>query len=59
MNSLKSVVANVPSLTKALVTTLVCTSLASYIYIYRLELNAEPDHPPVPVCPFIGLLPGL
>jgi hypothetical protein len=57
--TIKSLVANVPSLTKALVSTVLCLSIASYIYIYRLKLDADPDTTPLSISPFIGLLPGL
>ncbi|KAK4509023.1 uncharacterized protein ATC70_007372 [Mucor velutinosus] len=56
--TIKSLVANVPSLTKALVSTVLCLSIASYIYIYRLQLDADPDTTPLSISPFIGLLPG-
>jgi hypothetical protein len=57
--SIKAIVANVPSLTKALVSTVLCLSLGSYVYIYRLQTEADPDTIPLSICPFIGLLPGL
>ncbi|KAI7904441.1 eukaryotic integral membrane protein-domain-containing protein [Cokeromyces recurvatus] len=55
---MKSVIANVPHLTKALVATVLCLSITSYVYIYRLKLNADPDNLPLSICPFIGLVPG-
>lgn len=57
--SIKAIVANVPSLTKALVSTVFLCSMASYIYIYRLKSEADPDSIVLSICPFIGLLPGL
>ncbi|OBZ80275.1 hypothetical protein A0J61_11676, partial [Choanephora cucurbitarum] len=56
--ALKTIVANVPSVTRALVLTLLSLSIASYVYIYRLQLEADADTPIVSICPFIGLLPG-
>lgn len=50
-----NLVTNVPSLTKALVSTLFCVSVGCYVYIYRTSL----DEPKQIVCPFIGLVPGL
>ncbi|CEG70435.1 hypothetical protein RMATCC62417_06333 [Rhizopus microsporus] len=49
-----NLVTNVPSLTKALVSTLFCVSVGYYVYIYRTSL----DEPKQTVCPFIGLVPG-
>jgi hypothetical protein len=57
--SIKAIVANVPSLTKALVSTVLCFSIASYVYIYRLRLEADPETEVLSICPFIGLVPGL
>ncbi|KAI9278971.1 eukaryotic integral membrane protein-domain-containing protein [Phascolomyces articulosus] len=58
--TLKSAFSNIPPLTKALVTSLIVLSCASYIYIYRLQLNADdPDAVLFLGCPFIGVLPGL
>lgn len=57
--TIKAIVANVPSLTKALVTILVCFSMASQVYIYRLKQEADPESIVLSICPFIGLLPGL
>ncbi|KAI7884262.1 DUF1751-domain-containing protein [Lichtheimia hyalospora FSU 10163] len=59
--SLKSALSNIPSLTKAFVTTLVALSCTSYIYTYRLQLTADdPTETNVFLgCPFIGVLPGL
>lgn len=59
--TLKSALSNIPSLTKAFVTTLVALSCTSYIYSYRLQLSAD-DSTETNVflgCPFIGVLPGL
>lgn len=50
---------NVPSLTKALVSSVFCLSTVSFIYIYRLKLEQETDQIPLSICPYIGLLPGL
>ncbi|KAG0180543.1 hypothetical protein DFQ29_000496 [Apophysomyces sp. BC1021] len=55
----KAAVSNVPPLTKALVTTLIVLSSASYLYIYRQQTYAVPDAIILPLCPFIGLVPGL
>ena len=56
----KSAFSNIPPLTKALVTSLIVLSCASYIYIYRLQLNADdPETSLFQGCPFIGVLPGL
>ncbi|EIE87993.1 hypothetical protein G6F46_011371 [Rhizopus delemar] len=49
---------NVPSLTKALVSSVFCLSTVSFIYIYRLRLEQETDQIPLSICPYIGLLPG-
>lgn len=57
--TIKAIVANVPSLTKALVSTLLCLSIASQIYIYRLNQESDPESIILSICPFIGLLPGL
>lgn len=57
--SVKAIIANVPSLTKALVSTVLGCSLAAYVYIYRLQVDADPDTEILSICPFIGLLPGL
>lgn len=59
--TLKSALSNIPSLTKAFVTTLVALSCTSYIYIYRLQLTADDPAETNAFlgCPFIGILPGL
>lgn len=57
--NIKAIVANVPSLTKALVSTVLCFSIISYVYIYRLQTDADSDTVPLSICPFVGLLPGL
>ncbi|KAF7728102.1 hypothetical protein EC973_006617 [Apophysomyces ossiformis] len=55
----KTTLYNVPPLTKALVTTLIVLSTASYLYIYKQQLDQDPDENLLPLCPFIGLLPGI
>lgn len=57
--TIKNMVANVPSLTKALVSFVICLSLASQIYVYRLKQASDPETTVLNICPFIGLLPGL
>lgn len=57
--SVKAIIANVPSLTKALVSAVLGCSLAAYVYIYRLQVDADPETVILSICPFIGLLPGL
>ncbi|KAI8143946.1 eukaryotic integral membrane protein-domain-containing protein [Fennellomyces sp. T-0311] len=57
-----SAFSNIPPLTKALVTSLIVLSCASYIYIYRLRVNADDPDSEANLfqgCPFIGVLPGL
>lgn len=56
--SVKAIIANVPSLTKALVSAVLGCSLAAYVYIYRLQVDADPETVILSICPFIGLLPG-
>ncbi|KAI8049441.1 eukaryotic integral membrane protein-domain-containing protein [Gilbertella persicaria] len=56
--AIKTMVANVPSVTRALVLIVLSLSISSYVYIYRLQLEADPDTPVLSICPFIGLLPG-
>ncbi|ORY95400.1 eukaryotic integral membrane protein-domain-containing protein [Syncephalastrum racemosum] len=59
--TIRTAFSNIPPLTKAMVTTLLVLSCASYIYSYRAQLNAEDDPSTTAFlgCPFIGLLPGL
>ncbi|KAI8388849.1 eukaryotic integral membrane protein-domain-containing protein [Radiomyces spectabilis] len=57
--ALKASLSNVPSLTKALVTSVVLLSGASYVYIYRQQLNAVPEATIPNICPLIGLVPGM
>ncbi|KAG1468595.1 hypothetical protein G6F56_003745 [Rhizopus delemar] len=51
-----NLLANVPSLTKVLVSTVLLVSITSYIYTYQQIL--EDDQTPLAICPYIGLLPG-
>ncbi|GAA5816155.1 hypothetical protein MFLAVUS_009681 [Mucor flavus] len=55
---MKAIFANVPTLTKALVSLLLFCSIAPQIYMYRLNSEADADSDILSVCPFIGLLPG-
>ncbi|KAI9337078.1 eukaryotic integral membrane protein-domain-containing protein [Pilaira anomala] len=56
---MKTIFANVPTLTKTLVSLLIFCSIAPQIYMYRLNSEAvDPEASLLSVCPFIGLLPG-
>ncbi|KAI8088146.1 eukaryotic integral membrane protein-domain-containing protein [Thamnidium elegans] len=55
---MKAIFANVPTLTKALVSLLLFCSIAPQVYMYRLNAEADADSDILSVCPFIGLLPG-
>lgn len=57
LNMNLNLLANVPSLTKVLVSTVLLVSITSYIYTYQQIL--EDDQTPLAICPYIGLLPGL
>ncbi|KAI8970317.1 eukaryotic integral membrane protein-domain-containing protein [Mycotypha africana] len=56
--AIKTIIANVPPLTKSLMTAVISFSLAAYIYVYRLRSEADIDTIPLNICPFIGLIPG-
>lgn len=56
----KSAFSNIPSLTKALVTSLIVLSCAAYIYTYRTQIEAnDPEAIVYQKCPVVGILPGL
>ncbi|KAI8992669.1 eukaryotic integral membrane protein-domain-containing protein [Pilobolus umbonatus] len=58
ITSFKNIIVNVPPVTRTLFFTTLFISIAAYISIYRVQLAADPDTTPLPICPFLGLIPG-